>query len=45
MGTSESFYNFCKKAFTMGGVYSKNGGYEFVPFAYTGYKFVEFVPR
>ena len=27
------------------GVYLNNGGYEFVPFAYTGYKFNEFVHR
>jgi hypothetical protein len=28
----------------MGGT-SLNGGYKFVPFSYTGYKFDEFVPR
>ena len=43
MGTSESFLIFAKKHSIWGGIFKKSG-YEFVPFAYTGYKFDEFVP-
>jgi hypothetical protein len=38
-------FNFFEKSILYGGVYHKNGGYKFVPFSYTGYKFIKFVPR